>query len=362
MPACIQHTSTTGRAFQTTTLGYHCGVESYDLPPDPLGVLTSTRPVVETARHVRIDSSRVEAVAGEIATTHAEPPSWNDDLHFRDGTWHTAGWVLALDALNFCFWSPKNDSRQRWRVEYRGELYDGYWALAAALRRAVDEGRPLWDPSYLAGLSPRDVAHILRPHDLAYPEIPLLPARVVNLHELGRELMTTYPDDNPVEAFIRDAGRSAARLVERVAATFPSFNDVTTYEGREVRFYKRAQILAADLHGAFGGQGLGAFDDLDVLTAFADYKVPQVLRRLGVLVYDETLAAKVDSLTLLPTGSPEEVEIRAATIWGCEFIRQALTVRGKPLRAFEVDWALWLAGQDLPPDARPYHRTYTVFY
>src|SRR5262249_15123838 len=139
-------------------------------------------------------------------------------------------------------------------------------------------------------------------HDLAFPEIPLFPARVVNLHELGRGLMTAYPDNNPVEAFVRDAHRSAARLVERVVSTFPSFNDVTTYDGHEVRFYKRAQILAADLHGAFAGQGLGAFDDLEILTAFADYKVPQVLRRLGVLVYADALAARVDSRVLIPTG------------------------------------------------------------
>ncbi|MEA2582305.1 MAG: hypothetical protein QOF33_390 [Thermomicrobiales bacterium] len=337
-------------------------MEPYDQPPDPLGVLTTTRSVVEAARRVRIDPARAEAVADEIAATHAEPPAWNDDLHFRDGTWHTAGWVMVLDALNFCFWSTDPDPRQRWRVQYRGELYDGYWALAAALRRAVDEGRPIWDPSYLLRLSPRDIAHILRPHDLAFPEIPLFPARVLNLHELGRGLMAAYPDDNPVEAFIRDAGLSAARLVERVVATFPSFNDVATYEGREVRFYKRAQILAADLHGAFGGEGLGTFDDLEVLTAFADYKVPQVLRRLGVIVYDEALTAKIDNRVLIPTGSPEEVEIRAATVWGCELVRQSLAARGKPLRAFEVDWALWLAGQALPPDARPYHRTYTVFY
>lgn len=337
-------------------------METYDLPPDPLGVLTTTRPVVAAARHVRIDPARVEAVATEIAANRAEPPAWDDDHHFRDGTWHTAGWVMALDALNFCFWSVDPDPRQRWRVEYRGKLHDGYWALVAALRRAVDEGHPVWDPSYLVGLSPRDVAHILRPHDLAFPEIPLFPARVVNLHELGRNLMTAYPDANPVEAFVRDANRSAARLVQRVVSTFPSFNDVATYAGQEVRFYKRAQILAADLHGAFGGQHLGAFDDLEVLTAFADYKVPQVLRRFGVIVYDDALAAKVDNRVLIPTGSPQEVEIRAATVWGCELIRRELAARGQPLRAFEIDWALWLAGQSLPPDTRPYHRTYTVFY
>src|SRR5262249_19247166 len=158
----------------------------------------------------------------------------------RDGTWHTAGWVLALDALNFCFWSEDADPRQRWRVEYRGKLHDGYWALAAALRRAGGGGGAIWGPPHSVGLSPPAGAHILRPHDLAFPEIPLFPARVVNLHELGRGLMTAYPDANPVEAFVRDATRSAARLVERVVSTFPSFNDVATYDGHEVRFYKRA--------------------------------------------------------------------------------------------------------------------------
>jgi hypothetical protein len=329
---------------------------------DPLGVLTTTRLVVDSARFVRIDAERAEHIADQIAATHAEAHAWEDDLHFRDGTWRTAGWVLVLDALNFCFWSQHPDPNDRWRVEYRGEIYDGYWALAAALRRAVDEGRPVWDPSYLTGLSPRDVAHILRPPDLRTPEIPLLPARVTNLHELGRGLLSSYPNGNPVTRLIQDAGQSASRLIQRVTTLFPSFNDVTTYNGNEVRLYKRAQILVADLHGAFAGQGLGAFDDLDVLTAFADYKVPQVLRRLGVIVYDEGLAAKIDRRVLLAAGSAEEVEIRAATIWGCELIRRALAARGTHLRAFEVDWALWFAGQSLPPDERPYHRTLTVFY
>ena len=36
--------------------------------------------------------------------------------------------------------------------------------------------------------------------------------------------------------------------------------------GRQVFLYKRAQIFAGDLWGAFGGVGLGAFDDVDRLT------------------------------------------------------------------------------------------------
>lgn len=61
----------------------------------------------------------------------------------------------------------------------------------------------------------------------------------------------------------------------------------------QVFFYKRAQIFAADVYGAFAGRGLGAFTDVDKLSCFADYRVPVVLRHMGIMQYDEALAAKV---------------------------------------------------------------------
>jgi hypothetical protein len=61
----------------------------------------------------------------------------------------------------------------------------------------------------------------------------------------------------------------------------------------QVFLYKRAQIFVADLYGAFGGTGLGAFSDISCLTMFADYRVPVVLRCMGVLEYSDQLAAKV---------------------------------------------------------------------
>lgn len=37
----------------------------------------------------------------------------------------------------------------------------------------------------------------------------------------------------------------------------------------QVFFYKRAQIFVGDLYGAFRGQGLGCFHDIDQITMFA---------------------------------------------------------------------------------------------
>lgn len=98
------------------------------------------------------------------------------------------------------------------------------------------------------------------------------------------------------------------------------------------------------------------------LTAFADYKLPQVLRHIGVLRYTGDLSERVDRGILLESGSPEEVEIRANTLWAVELIRRKLRESGNNLRAFEIDWILWNLGQEERFRAKPYHRTVTIFY
>jgi hypothetical protein len=342
-----------------------------DPATDPLGVLTASRAVMERAAQVNINPEQVEAIASQLAATPSPAPEWDGDddatagLHFRDGTWRTAAWVLVLDALNFCFWAQGDDPDARWRVSFRNHVYDGYWALAATLTRAVEEGYPLWDAAYLAQISEADLAAILRPADApATTHVPLLPERLANLRELGQGLLAgssgtiTDGGETAIRALLDEAGGSAARLVDLVVTRFPSFADVATYDDLRVPLYKRAQILVSDLHGA----GAATFTDLDVLTAFADYKVPQVLRRFGILVYAPALAERIARRELIPAGSVPEVEIRAATVWACELLRRAVAARGATLRAFEIDWALWSIGQSLPPGTEPYHRTRTIFY
>jgi hypothetical protein len=129
-----------------------------------------------------------------------------------------------------------------------------------------------------------------------------------------------------------------------------------------VRFYKRAQIGAADLARLLPQDRLGRLHGLEHLTAFADYKVPQVLRRDGILVLAPDLARRLESREALPARGPEEVAIRAATIWGCEWLARALSAeQGTPVPAMDVDYLLWCAGQD-KSGLRPYHRTRTICY
>jgi len=53
-----------------------------------------------------------------------------------------------------------------------------------------------------------------------------------------------------------------------------------------VFFYKRAQILVADLVGAYSDFGFNAeWKNQQALTMFADYRVPQILREFNILSY-----------------------------------------------------------------------------
>lgn len=334
---------------------------SINLKQDRLGVLSSTRLVVDAASWVEIDQDRVDAIARVFAERAVAPEPWASPYHFADGTARTVTAVFVLDTLNFCFWSERPDPTDRWKVAYNGEIVDGYWALAAALKRGIETGAPLCDPDYLATISASDLGEILRPAVPGGARIPLFSNRLANLQELGRGLLALGGEE-PAAALVQEAGGSAIDLVQRVVALFPSFNDVAIYRGNDVRFYKRAQILISDLAGAFEDKGFGAFHDFAALTAFADYKVPQVLRQLGILRYEPSLAERIAHRELLRAGSEEEIEIRAATIWGVEFLRRALAGYGRDLPAGDIDWLLWQAGQQLPPGTEPYHRTLTVFY
>ena len=110
---------------------------------------------------------------------------------------------------------------------------------------------------------------------------------------------------------IKAANYSAAGLVNLLADDFPCFNDAARYENRKsVRFLKRAQICVADIWAAFDGKSYGEFDDIDKLTIFADYRVPQILNTLGCLWYSPLLQSTINAKKAIESGHPWEIQLR----------------------------------------------------
>jgi len=306
--------------------------------------------VVKNAAHVRIDLRVVEAFASRHVQFLSAPIEVVSPFTFRGSREQCANFVLLTDALNFCFWSDTP-----WQVEYRGRTWTRTQAAEAGLHRAI-ESDPTWlDANRWAHVTDEDIAGIFA----GTGEIPLLARRVSVMRETGRVLSEQFGGQccNLVES----VGGSAVQLARALAARFPSFRDVASYRGQPVALLKRAQIMAADLHRAWLDGGWGGLTDMDELTVFADYRLPQLFRHEQMLILDNALAVRIDRGELIESGSPEEVELRAATIRIGDLIYEALADTGVEVPVWRLDYQLWKLARR-PDVTTPHHRTITHYY
>jgi hypothetical protein len=311
--------------------------------------------VVEQSAFVHIEPTAVSRLLDSNSFPEIPPlPQGPAPYHYFDGTAATAQWLFVLDTLNHCFW-PEVGSPP-WEIRYGDKVLSGYWALAASLKRAMEEDVPIHQATTLAMCDRKTLSRIFRGNG----EIPLLDERLVNLRQAGGVLLDRF--QGSFIHVLEEAKGSALELVCLVTEQFPSFNDIATYRGEKVYFLKRSQLLVHDLWCTFSGDSWGSFTDLDHLTAFADYKLPQVLRHLGIIRYEPELAARINRLEYIMSGSPEEVEIRAATIWAVEILRRELMRRGQRVTSPQLDNWLWNLGQEDAYRSLPYHRTRSIFY
>ncbi|XP_013086152.2 queuosine salvage protein-like isoform X2 [Biomphalaria glabrata] len=279
-------------------------------------------------------------------------------------------WVFLTAVLNFSFWSEKES--ERYEVIYKGKGYTGYWALCAAVNRALEEGYPITQPSFYATISEDVLKKIFR-SDSGY-NIPLLDRRLEVLLEAGQVLMERY--QGSFVNVIKEANKSAQTLLKLVLQHFSSFRDIAEYNGKKVGFYKRAQILIGDVWGCCEGQGLGEFTDVDTITMFADYRIPQALVYFGVVKYSESLMEELKRGKLLTSGDKQEVEIRGVSLWACELIRDEIlrlikedeAETGVPTsltaNAILVDHYLWDIRREMADQMVdiPFHRCRGIFY
>ncbi len=316
--------------------------------PYPLRILSSTLPIVEHSSLVHIHEDQLDSLATQIQTHLAQgTPDLTTGLGLTGDPTVDLPLILTEDAANFCFWAEQD--KLKWTVEWPiGTFQDGWYALVACFRRALAEGTPILDAGYLRTLTLAQVKHFFRSSNEAV--IPLLEERLANLREVGEVLTSRF--HGSFTHWLSTTDYSAPNVVHRLATDFPSFRDVSVHTGQPVYFYKRAQWGA---HALSYISGL-TITQLDQLAAFADYKLPQILRQFGVFSYAPQLAKLIDTYTLIPSGSPAELEIRAATVWAVELLHQRLGIS-----AADVDNALWHLSQNLASPA-PYHRTYTIYY
>jgi Potential Queuosine, Q, salvage protein family len=275
--------------------------------------------VAAEARSVEIDEHAVPAYAAGLPVVDGQQPL-DPATHFAEGDRESrTAFAICLDAINFgSGWWPAIRKRPG---------HSGYFTIAASLAENF-RSAGAWSATELTRLSAADLADVTGQD----PALPLMEQFAASLRDVGARVLADH--DGRFEAVVEAAAGSAVGLAG-LLAEWEAFADVSTYAGREVPFYKRAQIAAADLNRA----GVAALRDEDRLTAFADNLVPHVLRLDGLLRLDPALEAKIDAGELLVHGSPEEVELRASAVHAVELLAAAA-----PLSAAQIDGVLWSRG------------------
>ncbi|KAL9622554.1 MAG: hypothetical protein Q9160_003051 [Pyrenula sp. 1 TL-2023] len=349
------------------------GVPSTPSPPNTM-VLESAEFIYDNAIDVAIDASGTKAAAGLVWSLMKEQQysakTWSShELHPQDKNRDTVDFIFTMDLLNFSFWSslPPDD---RFAVEYRGRRWVGYWSLVASLQRALDEDIPITSSDFWQNeleCNEELLCYIFR--SATGEQMPMIPERLACLREAGRVLYDKF--ECSFVNCITKANGSAAALVNLVADHFECFRDEDRFEGRTVRFYKRAQILVADLWACFEGQNFGSFDDISALTIFPDYRIPQILNQLGCLLYSPPLESCIRRFETIESRSRWEIELRGCSIWCVELLKRQilrefpeakLDVNAVLIDFFLFDFAKNRPATDADEDLVPHHRTRSIWY
>lgn len=282
---------------------------------------------------------------------HYNPPSSFGEQVRRE---RIAMYILALDAINFCFWPLPG-------YEY-DQLACSLTGIASQDHADQEKSQDVVSGSFalsaknLSSLTPELMTDLFAKHGKENVVPPDIETRCRLLNQVGNVLLRHF--NGSAWTLIQFANGSAVRLVQLLNGFFEGFRD---HQG-EMFFLKRAQICVGDWNAALELK----LSDLSELTTFADYRVPQLLRHFGILEYSQQLAQKVDLKEDLVVNSSEELSIRAATVVAVEWIVQELRVQApsKEWTAVETDWYLWQVGERMQNNGEllPHHRVKTIYY
>ncbi|KAJ3225259.1 hypothetical protein HK099_007085 [Clydaea vesicula] len=301
------------------------------------------------------------------------PKTWRDHkLHPQELNFETVDFIFFLDLMNFSFWS---ESDVLFTVKYKGVPYTGYWSLCALIHRSLDEGKNIINANFMKNVTREELKYIFRSDTEC--DISLFEERLKSINDAGKILVEKF--DGTFVNVIKLAEGSCKTLIQLVCENFYTFNDTSIYQSEKVYIYKRVQILVADLWACFeGAKGSpGYFYDLEEITMFADYRVPQALIYLGLIKYSNSLLNKLRlpfPENILEKDSELEIEIRMVSIWSVEMVKrqmvkvlksqQASTVEAKNINSILIDFYIWdLAKRNQNAMKEiPIHKCRTVFY
>jgi len=194
--------------------------------------------------------------------------------------------------------------------------------------------------------------------------MPMLDEKMQVWRQVGSVLAQKY--DGRFHNFVKSCPRrlydNGAGLIDRMVKEFSRFNDVSPYDGETIKIYKLPQLGIWLAYSALRKSGQFRLEDIDKMTAFADYIVPVALRLLGITSYSTELERAINTYQMIPRDSRWEVEIRAHCIYATALLSEEINnIRPKNQQIIipQIDARLWT---HYHTTSWPHHLTKTIMY
>ena len=261
--------------------------------------------------------------------------------------------TMLINTLNFVFTDFSTS------VKYKIENLSDTDAMVYQIDKALLEGVPLTQGHYMRDMDLKEFKRIFTGNI----EMPMADEKVEILNNVGDTLVTKYDgdwinfvDDGPKKLYDNGEG-----LVERLVRDFKRFDDHSIFENEKVYFLKLAQLAFWGIHRELSKRYF-YIEDMENMTAFADYIIPVALESFGIVKYSSGLKEKIDSGILVDRDSIEEIEIRSTSIYLTAKLTELINNyknEEEKIIIPQLDFKLWT---DFHADERPHHLTKTIMY
>ena len=298
-------------------------------------IIISCNYVSKNSKHVTIDEEKLNLFVEnikDIKMNHWLSSSPFGLLDLSDET--IINFLLIYESINFSFWGEP-----KWTIDTNIGKLDGSIALLYVLLQYVKESKS----TDFSSMSKKEFLKILKGNI----KIPLFEERF----KIIKEVIAIVNDkmQGNFYQYIKDI-TSDIELFETIIANFPSFKDERLYNKQTIYFYKLAQLLTSDiLHIREELEGIKV--DYSNLIGCADYKIPQTLRALDILEYNDELSNIIDSEKHIEISSKYEVEIRASQIVVIEYTHNKL-INTNPI---DINDFFFVYSKKVKSIAKPYH-------
>lgn len=242
-------------------------------------IIKSCKYVTNNSKSVKINETNLDKFIGKIKKIETEHWLAFSPYNLLDLPTETIiNFLLVYEAIDFSFWgNPK------WTIDTDNGKEDGSIALLYAILKYVKER----NTTDFSNITKDEFKEILKGNI----EIPLFEERyniIRNVSDIVNEKM-----NGNFYTFIKGVNIDT-ELFEIIVKYFPNFKDERMYNDKKIYFYKLAQLLTSDiLHIRELKENIKV--DYSHLVGCSDYKIPQVMRGLGILEYSDKLSNIIDN-------------------------------------------------------------------